>query len=254
MKYIGYFIIGLMTVNVSSSYLEFSYPKGGYGGLSENFLNLLRKTFNVSVLVESGTWLGHTVQEATKQMDEIYSIELSKELYNKAQELFKNNNNVHLFWGSSDKIFKTLLPTLDRNKRILFWLDAHDSYGYQTVGGFKDTPIAEELYAIRDAGITNAILLIDDVRDFFRQLPDYPTVENLKKLILEVNPDYQFYIFGDLGLAFLPSDNIKVSPLIKLLTSLYLKIPVSAEESEAFNFLQNRFLIFKDFEKYLQIF
>jgi hypothetical protein len=154
---------------------------------------------------------------------EIHSIELAPLLYQKASARFKNFSHVHLYCGDSAQLLPQLLPTL--TGRILFWLDGHYSGG-RTVKGDKNTPIIEELHAIKQSGITDAIILVDDIRCFQGAdaapqdsvFSDYPTCAELEQLVLAINPHYQFKLFEDIAIAYLPSDNIEVSPVIEACT------------------------------------
>lgn len=232
-------------------YLEYTEPKDVENSLHSEFMNLMKKLFNVTILVESGTYQGNTIHNAISIFDHIYSVELSQEFYDAAIEKFTSYNHVSIIHGSSDLIFNALLPTLNKNQRILFWLDGHYS-GDNTALGAKVTPIKEELEAIKEAGILDSIILIDDLRDFFKNRRDHPTIAQLKQLILDINPDYEVFVYGDILIAFLKSDKIEVSPLIKLLTHLYLKSSCATNEIKAFKKLQEKFNIFSHIESYLE--
>jgi predicted AAA+ superfamily ATPase len=220
--------------------------------LSPSFIKLIQKTFNISVFIESGTFLGATVENALSYMEKIYSIELSEILYEKAVEKFKNYPQVKIIHGSSDKILTELLPTLDASERICFWLDGHYSAGITALGN-KETPLVEELIAIKNSGIKNALILVDDIRECFYHGKDYPSVEKVKNLILDINSDYQFYIYGDMAIAFLPSDSITVSSLISLMTTLYLLPPTSPVEIQSLKNLQSKFHIYPALDRYFNI-
>jgi hypothetical protein len=69
----------------------------------------------------------------------------------------------------------------DIDKRSLFWLDAHDSFG--TGGG---VPTFKELEVLEKHDIKNHTLLIDDIPLYFGDGSE------LKERILKVNPDYKF--------------------------------------------------------------
>ena len=62
----------------------------------------------------------------------------------------------------------------------LFWLDAHYS-GPITARGVLDTPIVQELAAIRAHPVAGHVVLIDDMRDF-TGADGYPTVDGARRL------------------------------------------------------------------------
>ncbi len=204
-------------------YLPLSYPKNNYWALSQPFLKQLVELFGTTIFVETGTCGGNTTKSALPLFQEIHSIELSPYLYQKATARFKEFTHVHLYCGDSARLLPEILPTL--KGRILFWLDGHYSGG-TTVKGDTNTPIIGELQAIAASGVTDAVIMIDDIRCF--QGPDaapedsvfsgYPTCAEIEQLVLQINPAYQFKIFQDFAFAYLPSDNIETSPVIDACT------------------------------------
>lgn len=204
-------------------YLPLIHPKTDYWALSQTFLKQLVEIFGTTIFIETGTCGGNTTRNALPLFQETHSIELAPHLYQRAIARFKDYANVHLYCGDSAQLLPQILPTV--SGRILFWLDGHYS-GNSTAKGDCNTPIIGELQAIAKSGITDAIILIDDIRCF--QGPDaapedsvfsgYPTCAELEKLVLNINPQYQFKIFQDFALAYLPSDNIETSPVIDACT------------------------------------
>ena len=65
-----------------------------------NILTEYQKKHNINILVETGTYLGDTIAKQLLNFKEIYSIELSKNLYKKAVERFKNETKVKLIQGA----------------------------------------------------------------------------------------------------------------------------------------------------------
>jgi hypothetical protein len=135
--------------------------------------------FDATVFFETGTYLGNAILEAAVAgFDEFYSIEFHPPFYEETKERFKNNDKVHLYQGSSDKVIAEVLPTIE--KRCLFWLDAHDTF-HVTDGSL---PTFGELDIIKEHPIKNHTIIIDDTPVFFGD-----GVE-LNKKLLEINPDY----------------------------------------------------------------
>lgn len=209
----------------TQKHLALYHPKDDYWALSRGFLQHMVELFGVTILVETGTCGGNTTNNARGVFTEIHSMELAAQLYEHCRYRFAQSPSVHLYCGDSAHILPSLLPTLTNKGRILFWLDGHYSGG-RTVKGTSNTPIIGELKAIAAAGITNAIILIDDIRCFqgadaaphYTVFADYPTCAELEQLVLEINPAYQFKLFEDIALAYLPSDNLIVSPVIEACT------------------------------------
>lgn len=204
-------------------YLSLYHPKNDYWALSSAFLQHMIQLFGTTIFVETGTCGGNTTRNALTLFQEIHSIELSRYLYEKVSARLNNYSHLHLYCGDSAKILPSILPKM--KGRILFWLDGHYSGG-RTEKTDRNTPIVAELAAIAASGIHDAIILIDDIRCFqgVNAAPEnsvfsgYPTCAELEQLILNINPEYQFVLFEDIALAYLPSDNIEVSPVIKACT------------------------------------
>ena len=147
------------------------------------------KAFRLNVFVETGTYWGNTVEAMRGHFSEIYSIELSPELYENAKKRFSMDSGVHLFLGDSGKILREIIPALAQ--RPLFWLDAHYSEGC-TARGTVDTPIVQELEAILNL-CPHGVVLIDDAWAFGTD-SSYPKLEELRLYIAKKAPDWRFEV------------------------------------------------------------
>jgi hypothetical protein len=130
--------------------------------------------------IETGTYLGTTTSFLEKNFDEVFSIEPSTKLFNRATRIFKKRR-IKLFNDFSETIFPILLPQLSGN--INFWLDGHYSAGI-TEKGIKECPVEDELSAIAEnlSRFKRVTILIDDVRCFLQNDPaysDYPSLDYL---------------------------------------------------------------------------
>lgn len=219
-------VSGLNTINLAAENnrtLSLKYIKTEKCSLSEEFLKEMVDLFSVDVFVESGTFFGGTTEEAAKYFRQVHTIELCPNLYRKAVLRFLGRNNIHVYLGDSSKLIPEILPNI--RGKIMFWLDGHYSEG-MTAKGDKNTPIVEELEAIKKSGIKDAVILIDDIRCFQevddrpenQSLKNYPSVAQLEKLVLAINKDYQFYVYGDTAIAYPKSDGIIVSPVVQACT------------------------------------
>lgn len=197
--------------------------KDGLGSMSPDFIKFIQKIFNTNILVETGTCAGGTVRNAAPYFDSIHTIELAPLYYEEAQKKFKQYSTIHCYLGDSAKVLPVILPTI--KGKILFWLDGHYSGG-PSAKGESNTPILKELLAIKESGIKDAVILVDDMRIFsYHNIPNldetqsgYPTVQELFRAIKDINPDYVTVIYGDTALAFLSTEGIDVSPVIKACT------------------------------------
>jgi hypothetical protein len=152
-----------------------------------------QKDAGFSTLVETGTYYGDMIYAQLDNFSRIYSIELSERLYRKAKRRFKKNESVTLLHGDSSEVLHEIVPKF--KEPVLFWLDGHYSGGI-TAQGKLDTPIWEELTTILQSGVRHMIL-IDDARCFEEKRKDYPSIEELKSLILSVYPQSHIVVKDD---------------------------------------------------------
>lgn len=154
--------------------------------------NVLEK-YKSSYFFETGTADGDAVRLALELgFEKIYSIEIDENLYHKNCEKFKSfidSGQVILILGDSLIKMKELLNEID--KPTTFWLDAHVDFGPK---GVKDCPLYEELKSIKNNKIDDHKILIDDVRVFGEHWGEGIELEELKKLLLEINPKYQIFM------------------------------------------------------------
>lgn len=147
-----------------------------------------------NVFVETGTYLGDMVSAVRDDFYKIYSVELSSELYERANKKFSKYKHISIFNGDSSEVLPKILNHIEES--CLFWLDGHYSAGV-TAKGKKETPILGELKHILTHSTENHVILIDDARCFTGQ-NDYPTLAELRKLILGRYPDYVFEVKDDI--------------------------------------------------------
>jgi hypothetical protein len=138
-----------------------------------------QKKSGYSILVETGTFKGDTIEAERNVFEQIISVELGRDLYEKAVKRFKKYDHISLYHGDSGKVLKDIVAGLKRP--AIFWLDGHYSGGV-TARGEKDCPIFEEVEAIFQKGTFRHILLIDDAECFTGQ-DGYPTIEELTDYI-----------------------------------------------------------------------
>ena len=83
----------------------------------------IKTKFNLDVFIETGTLHGDTIEWLYPSFEELHSIELDIELYEKAALRFNGNTKVKIHHGNSTEVLKKILT--DIKKSALFWLDAH---------------------------------------------------------------------------------------------------------------------------------
>jgi hypothetical protein len=148
--------------------------------------------YNTRIMVETGTLLGDMVEAMKNHFAQIYSIEISPELAQKAKRRFANDRHVQIIESDSAVALKGLLPGL--HEPALFWLDGHYSGG-NTGKGEKDTPIMAELATIYASDIPH-VVLIDDARCFGTD-KDYPSQNELASYIKTLRPSASILVKND---------------------------------------------------------
>ena len=153
------------------------------------------RLFNTPVLVETGTYNGQMVMAMLERFKQIYSIELNATLHANAQHRFSKHRHIHIFHGSSDQILPLVLSSIDQ--ACLFWLDAHYSGG-KTAKGDLSTPIISELTLILDHHAAAQHVLLIDYARCFNGKDDYPTLTQVRDLILRKHPDWCVEVRDDI--------------------------------------------------------
>jgi hypothetical protein len=161
--------------------------------LKQKVLLEYARAYDLRVFVETGTFYGDMVAAMKPHFDEVYSIELSRELYESVRHRFKRDGHVRLVHGDSGRALGGIVPLIRRP--ALFWLDGHFSAGV-TARGDKDTPIYEELTHILAAEEFPHVAVIDDARCFGRD-SGYPTIRQLLDFIGARRPELTIEIQHD---------------------------------------------------------
>lgn len=159
-----------------------------------------KEKYNIKHFIETGTFLGDTVEYCKDLFDQVISIELSVELADKAKKRFLDDNNVKIIQGDSGVVLKSLIDEI--NSPAIFWLDGHYSSEFfvgeefiKTARANADTPIEEELKAIFSSKIPH-IILIDDAR-LFTGIRDYPSISKIKKMVKKSYNKYTTTVRND---------------------------------------------------------
>ena len=190
-----------------------------------NLMNQMKKVFQCDVFVETGTLGGETAFVAAPIFDQVYSVELSEHLFQGAQER-NSYSNVFLYHDSSDHFLDNFLPSV-REKRKLFWLDAHCSGGNTATlidegTGQPKSPIWGELTAIFKNNLLNSVILIDDISGYLLDPAAdmrYPHLNHQYNLIKKNCKTAQLYIIGDLAIVYDSAyHNPSVSPIVQACT------------------------------------
>lgn len=157
-------------------------------------LKKFQRSFNLKVFIETGTYLGNTVDAMLPCVDQIVSIELDSSLATRAVVRFDGIEQVKILQGDSGRILPTVLNSIF--EPALFWLDGHYSGG-NTGGDPKQTPILQEIDAILRHAIKGHVILIDDARLFVGK-DGYPTLHQLVAFVAREAPSCRVNVYADI--------------------------------------------------------
>lgn len=140
--------------------------------INRNFIDYCKSKYpqySFNTFVETGTWKGETIFNMEPLFDNLYTIEIKKELYDNLVNNYTNNKINFINNDSSHEI-----PNLCKNilkDNTIFFLDGHWSR-MDTGKGEKEVPLIEELTAINKYFTEAAIIIVDDIR-LFGKGPQY---------------------------------------------------------------------------------
>lgn len=188
------------------------YTIPSYRTKRKTILKLSEKYNCKTVFIETGTFMGDTVEYVKDNFSIIFSIELSNELALKAQQRFKNEQKVSIIQGDSAQQLSKILQSI--NEPCSFWLDGHYSSEFWTgdtyivtAKGEKETPILEELKQIATHSHKNNVILIDDARLFIGK-GDYPDISVIRDFSKKYFPKHSLSVKTDI-IRILPDTVIK---------------------------------------------
>lgn len=148
-------------------------------------------TYGIKTFVETGTYLGTMIAATKYTFDRMYSIEIDHTLYQRARKKFANDDHITILKGDSMHILPKLVKKL--KEPTIFWLDAHYSKG-MTGKGRTDTPIIHEIQHILHHSRIGHVILIDDASLFSARVKDYPSLKELRHVILKMNPKLKLFV------------------------------------------------------------
>lgn len=183
--------------------------------LDPSLVDALQIELELSVLVETGTFQGDTIELHQSSFDKIFSVELSEALWSDAVKRFQHNQHIQILHGNSQDKLRELVAEL-KSTGVLYWLDAHWCVASDTAGELSQCPLLEELQAI---GSLNAesVVLIDDARLFLapplapHEISHWPSFHQIVTCLLSISEEHELMVVNDV-IAFFPS---KVKPALE---------------------------------------
>jgi hypothetical protein len=141
--------------------------------LGELYLHDLKK-YKCNIFVETGTGIGTGVSHALKyKFERLYSIEINHQLHHECLDKF-NDDRLELIHNTSFSGLNMILHEINKNDKVLFWLDAHFPGADFQMGSYDDDisdilkfPLESEINLIyKNRKDCKDVFIIDDLQLF----------------------------------------------------------------------------------------
>lgn len=148
----------------------------------------LAEVGNLRNFVETGTFVGDSLEWASRSFAKIWTIELNPHFFAEAKAKNATLQNVNFLLGDSATILPSVVAGLDGP--ALFWLDAHAGAGF-----FADhdiCPLVAEIETILDSPHEH-LIIVDDARAFVAPPPPpfdftkWPSLDQIFKVVHNKN-------------------------------------------------------------------
>jgi len=157
------------------------------GQLTAFNLNEFINEFDVKTYFETGTGVGISLDYANKfNFDKIYSIDIDSELIENSKKKFGSINKINLINDLSKNALNKILPTLNNEEPILFFLDAHfpgadfHKISYEeSIRTYKEDafPLEQELNIIKSIRNNSKDVIIIDDFILYEKSGNYETIK-----------------------------------------------------------------------------
>lgn len=146
----------------------------------DRFVMHLQSRFDLTTLVETGTFEGESTLYAAERFRRVVTIDISREYHEVAYMRCAQHQNVEFHIGDTRAVLVAVVASLQQP--ALFWLDAHAAPGL--FGVSDDWPVLEELEIINRWSLPSLkhFILIDDAHCFMPATPHpaCPTFEQVQ--------------------------------------------------------------------------
>jgi hypothetical protein len=172
--------------------------------------------FKLNTYFETGTGEAVSLKYALKfPFEKLYSVDIDKELIDNLSGLQAENPRLTLINNYSSKALEEFVPTLDKDKPVLFFLDAHFpgadfhkiTYEESIRKYQKDAfPLEDEINIIKNLRDTSNDMFIIDDFILYEKNHDYETIKHgviwryewlQKELSLETDSNFIYKKFED---------------------------------------------------------
>jgi hypothetical protein len=142
-----------------------------------------------STLVETGTYMGHTIEAVADSFQRVFTVEIDPVLAERAKNKFAVKKQVEVKSGSSIEVLPSILKQL--SGPVIFWLDAHAK-----PGEVAPCPAREELKLVLAHPIKEHVIMFDDSR-LFTGTVGWPSIKQIADEVYRNSP-YQVRVWRDI--------------------------------------------------------
>src|SRR5690554_3583386 len=107
------------TIDQLLEYLEWKTHLPVHHSIKQNNIRRYQEAYQYHVFIETGTYLGDMIEAQKNSFKKLISVELGKELYQKALMRFQEDPQVTLLQGDSGVMLKQVIQDLD--EPALIW-------------------------------------------------------------------------------------------------------------------------------------
>jgi hypothetical protein len=161
----------------------------------------LKQLLPLPIFVETGTFEGDSLDQVLPLFEQLYSVELSPDYYQRALQRFQDHVAVQLYHDRSKDFLQQLQPML-QDRSVLYWLDAHWCVADETAGEESQCPLLEELAAIGSLN-PESVILIDDARLFLctppapHRVAQWASLDAILRRLFELSAAHEVMILND---------------------------------------------------------
>jgi hypothetical protein len=172
-------------------------------------LEFLANKAGIDYFFETGTEEGRTSLWASKKFKKVFTVEASKERYEKTLITFneKKADNIEFVNGESTKFLRNYYNVQYADVKTLFWLDARWTHASEEIareyyGRDVKHPLLEELKIV-SSRTTDDIIFVDDMRFIIypftppRSTQEWPSIQSIFNVLF----DKFIVIYGDVLIA-----------------------------------------------------
>lgn len=179
-----------------------------YLGVPPELALRIKNAFGLDTFIETGTYKGGTSSWAAGHFERVITIEGWPEYHERAKRTHGHLTNIDFRLGDSRVQLPKVLKQIEKPSMI--WLDAHYlGNSMLSAGTPGECPLMDELKAINACSMRHYIL-IDDLHCFMGELNAgsqrdlWPTLDEIKALVLKGFPDYYITTYQDVIVAVPP--------------------------------------------------